>query len=157
MKMFFVTLASASLFQFVFAQTAPTVLTVTAPSGISAKAGETTKATLSVTVASGYHANSNKPVDAYLIPLRLTWNPGGPLTAASVVFPKPQTQKLGFSAKPVSVFTGNFDIVTQFKVASDAVPGTSTATGKLHYQACDDRSCLPPATIEVSVPVAIGK
>jgi DsbC/DsbD-like thiol-disulfide interchange protein len=154
--MFFVALVSASLVQFAPAQPAPGVLTVTAPTGISAKAGETTKATLSVTVASGYHANSNKPVDAYLIPLHLTWSPG-PLTAGSVVFPKPQIQKLGFSAKPVSVFTGTFDIVTQFKVASDAVPGTSTAIGKLHYQACDERSCLPPATIEVSVPVVIGK
>ena len=156
MKMFLLVLASASLFQPGFAQTAPTVLTVTAPPNISAKAGETTKAILSVTVASGYHANSNKPLDAYLIPLHLAWSPG-PLTAASVVFPKPQTQKLGFSAKPVSVFTGTFAIVTQFKVAGDAVPGTSTAIGKLHYQACDDRSCLPPATIEVSVPVVIGK
>jgi DsbC/DsbD-like thiol-disulfide interchange protein len=156
MKMLFFVLASASLFQFAFAQTAPTVLTVTAPPAISAKAGETTKTTLSVTVASGYHANSNKPVDPYLIPLHLTWNPG-PLTSASVVFPKPQIQKLGFSPKPVSVFTGAFDIVTQFRVASDAAPGTSTAIGKLHYQACDDRSCLPPATIEVSVPIVIGK
>ena len=155
MKMFFVALASVSVLEFAFAQTAPRVLTIAAPTGISAKAGETTKATVSVTVASGYHANSNKPVDAYLIPLQLTWN-AGPLTAASVVFPKPQIQKLGFSAKPVSVFTGTFDIVTQFSVASDAAPGTSTATGKLHYQACDDRSCLPPATIEVSVPIVIG-
>ena len=151
-----VVFASASLLQFAFAQSAPKVLSLTAPPGISVKAGETTKATLSVTVASGYHANSNKPADAYLIPLQLTWNPG-PLTATSVVFPKPQTQKLGFSSKPVSVFTGTFDIVTQFKVAGDAAPGASTANGKLHYQACDDRSCLPPATIEVSVPVVIGK
>jgi DsbC/DsbD-like thiol-disulfide interchange protein len=156
MKLLFVAFALASLYQFAFAQSAPKVLTVAAPQSISAKAGETTKAALSVTVASGYHANSNKPADAYLIPLQLTWTPG-PLTAASVVFPKAQTQNLGFSAKPVSVFTGTFDIVTQFKVASDAVPGTSTAIGKLHYQACDDRSCLPPATIEVSVPVVIGK
>jgi hypothetical protein len=156
MKLLFVAFASASLYQFASAQSAPKVLTVAAPQGIRAKAGETTKAALSVSVASGYHANSNKPADAYLIPLQLTWTPG-PLTAASVVFPKAQAQKLGFSAKPVSVFTGTFDIVTQFKVASDALPGTSTAIGKLHYQACDDRSCLPPATIEVSVPVVIGK
>jgi len=146
----------ASLLGVAFAQNSPKVLSLTPPASIAVKAGETTKSTLSVTVAPGYHATSNKPVDGYLIPLKLTWSPG-PLTAASVVFPKPQIQKLGFSARPVSVFTGNFDIVTQFRVASDAVPGTSTAIGKLHYQACDDRSCLPPTTIEVSVPVVIGK
>jgi len=149
-------MAAASLLGTVFAQSRPNVLSVTPPASIVAKPGETASATLTITVAPGYHANSNKPVDSYLIPLQLTWNPG-PLTAASVVFPKPQIQKLGFSAKPVSVFTGNFDIVTKFKVAGDATPGSSTVTGKLHYQACDDRSCLPPATIEVALPVAIGK
>jgi hypothetical protein len=156
MRVILIVLASVNLFQLALGQNVTNVLTVAPSPGITARAGETASATLSVTVAPGYHANSNKPVDAYLIPLRLAWNPG-PLTAAGVVFPKPQTQKLGFSAKPVSLFTGTFNIVTQFRVANDAVPGTSTAIGKLHYQACDDRSCLPPATIEVSVPVVIGK
>lgn len=146
--------ATAGLLATAFAQSRPNVLSCTPPASIAAKPGETTSATLSITVAPGYHANSNKPVDAYLIPLQLTWNPG-PLTAASVVFPKPQTQKLGFSAKPVSVFTGNFDIVTKFKVAGDATPGSSTVTGKLHYQACDSQSCLPPRTIDVTLPVEI--
>jgi thiol:disulfide interchange protein DsbD len=148
--------AIASLLEMAFAQPGPNVLSLAPPATIAAKAGETTNATLSITIASGYHANSNKPVDPYLIPLQLTWN-SGPLTAASVVFPKPQIRKLGFSTKPASVFTGNFDVVTRFRVASDAAPGTSTVTGKLHYQACDDRSCLPPANIDVAVPVVIGK
>jgi hypothetical protein len=156
MRITLVALASASLFQLASAQNITNVLTVTPSPGITAKAGERTSATLTVIVAPGYHANSDKPADAYLIPLYLAWNPG-PLTAGSVVFPKASIQKLGFSAKPVSVFTGAFDIVTQFRVASDAVPGPSRAVGKLHYQACDNRSCLPPATIEVSVPVVIRK
>jgi thiol:disulfide interchange protein DsbD len=153
----FAVLASASTHtRTAFAQNSPDVLSLTPSASIVVKRGETAKATLSVTVAPGYHANSNKPADAYLIPLRLTWNPG-PLTAVGVVFPKPSVQKLGFSTKPVSVFTGTFDIVTGFRVAADAVPGAATVTGKLHYQACDDRSCLPPKTIEVTVPVVIGK
>ncbi len=139
-----------------FAQGSPIVLTFAPPASLTAKPGSTANTTLSVTVAPGYHANSNKPVDPYLIPLQLSWNPG-PLTAAGVIFPKPETQKLGFSAKPVSVFTGNFNIETKFKVASNATPGTTTVTGKLHYQACDDRSCLPPRTIEVTLPVTIAK
>ena len=139
-----------------FAQNSPNVLTIAAPAVITAKPGEVAKATLSVTVATGYHANSNKPADAYLIPLQLTWN-SGPLTAAGIVFPKPEIHKLGFSDKPVSVFTGTFDIVTRFKAAGAAAPGKSTVTGKLHYQACDDRSCLPPKTIEVTLPVEIVK
>jgi hypothetical protein len=130
------------------------VLSVAPPSRIIVKAGEVTEVTLPVKVATGYHANSNIPADPFLIPIKLTWNPE-PLGAGQVTFPKPQTLKLGFSAKPASVFTGDFNIVTRFKVAADATPGASSVAGKLHYQACDDRSCLPPATLEVSVPVEI--
>jgi hypothetical protein len=27
--------------------------------------------------------------------------------------------------------------------------------GKLHYQACNDRACFPPKTVEVTVPYQI--
>jgi hypothetical protein len=140
--------------QSAFAQSAIDVLSFTAPAMMTVKPGDIAQTNLAVRIAPGYHANSNKPTDPYLIPLNLTWNPG-PLEAIKVVFPQPQVQKLGFSAKPASVFTGDLDIVTRFRVVGNPSPGTSSVTGKLHYQACDDRSCLPPATIEVTVPVEI--
>jgi hypothetical protein len=155
-KIWLFALAVAQLPLIALAQSSPNVLTVNPPSGITARPGQTARAALSVTVAPGYHANSNKPADSYLIPLTLTWS-SGPLETVAVVFPKPQIQKLGFSATPVSVFTGNFRIVTQFKIAADAPPGAVAIKGKLHYQACDDRSCLPPKTVEVSLPVEIVK
>ena len=34
-------------------------------------------------------------------------------------------------------------------------PGQATIAGKLHYQACNNRMCLTPKTIDVSVPVEI--
>jgi Disulphide bond corrector protein DsbC len=145
---------SMALWQFASAQPSGGVLSIATPSRITVKPGNAAEVTLSVKVAAGYHANSNTPADSFLIPMKLTWN-AEPLSAGQVVFPKPQTAKVGFSTKPASVFTGDFNIVTRFKVAADATPGTSSVTGKLHYQACDDRSCLPPATIEVSVPVEI--
>jgi len=142
--------------QLALAQAGPAVVTFAPPASLSAKPGETAKSTLTVTVAPGYHANSNKPADSYLIPFSLTWS-AGPVEAVSVTFPKAQTLKLGFSEKPVSVYTGNFDIATQFKVPADAAAGITVVKGKLHYQACDDRSCLPPRTVEVSLPVAVLK
>jgi thiol:disulfide interchange protein DsbD len=145
---------SIALWQLASAQPNGGVLSIATPPRITMKAGEVAQVTLSVKVATGYHANSNTPADSFLIPMKLTWN-AEPLSAGQVVFPKSQTEKLGFSAKPASVFTGDFNIVTRFKVAADARPGTNSVTGKLHYQACDDRSCLPPVTIEVSVPLEI--
>jgi thioredoxin:protein disulfide reductase len=123
---------------------------------VSAKAGSTVKVALSLQVDEGYHVNSNTPADEFLIPLRLSWSPG-PLQSGAITFPKPQLEKLQFSEKPVSVFKGTFEIATRFKVPADAKPGQSVLAGKLHYQACNDRMCLAPKTVDVSVPIEIVK
>ena len=83
------------------------VLTYTPPLTVTAKAGGTAEAALSVKLDAGYHVNSNTPSDPYLIPLRLTWN-SGPLETVEIVFPPPRTEKFGFSQTPLSVFTGEF-------------------------------------------------
>jgi DsbC/DsbD-like thiol-disulfide interchange protein len=123
---------------------------------VTAKAGGTAKVALSILVDQGFHVNSDKPTDKYLIPLRLTWSPGA-LESKDVAFPKPETAKLPFSEKPVSIFSGSFQIVTQFKVPRDAPPGPATVIGKLRYQACNDHECLTPRTLDVSIPVEISK
>jgi len=132
------------------------VVHVAPPTQVKVRAGEAVKAALTIHVDTGFHVNSNKPADEFLIPLRLTWNPG-PLGGGKVEFPKPKLEKYSFSVKPVSVFTGSFDIVTRFQVLSDANPGQTTITGKLHYQACNDTTCLTPKTIDVTLPVEIVK
>jgi DsbC/DsbD-like thiol-disulfide interchange protein len=141
----------------VFGQTpGQNVVHLVPPSTVTARAGATVRVALSVQVDEGFHVNSNTPADQFLIPLRLTWSPG-PIESAGVAFPRPRLEKYSFSEKPVSVFTGNFDIVTRFKVPAGAAPGTSAITGKLHYQACNDKNCLTPRTVEVTLPVEIVK
>jgi thioredoxin:protein disulfide reductase len=137
-----------------FAQ--PGVLNYVPPKKVVAKAGAAVDSALPVELRPGYHVNSNTPADDYLIPLRLTWNPG-PLEATGFTFPKAQMEKYKFSENPLSVFTGDFQIVTRFKAAANAAPGPATLTGKLRYQACNDSMCLPPKTLDVSLQVEIVK
>ncbi|MGA3187210.1 MAG: protein-disulfide reductase DsbD domain-containing protein [Bryobacteraceae bacterium] len=132
------------------------VLTIAPPEKVTAKIGAPAQVKLSLELRSGYHCNSNKPADDYLIPLKLTWTAGA-LEAPEVVYPAPQMEKYSFSENPLSVYTGNFELVTKFKVAASAMPGQVVATGKLRYQACTDRMCLPPKTIDVSIPIDILK
>jgi len=123
---------------------------------VSAKAGATAQIKLTAELRSGYHCNSNTPSDDYLIPLRLTWT-AAPLEVAGVDYPKPQMEKYSFSDKPLSVYTGNFDLVTRFKVPASAPAGPAVITAKLRYQACTDRACFPPKTVDLNVPVDIVK
>jgi DsbC/DsbD-like thiol-disulfide interchange protein len=130
------------------------VLSVAAPEKMVAKAGSTAEVKLSVKLRPGYHCNSNTPSDDYFIPLRLTWK-STPLEVAEVVYPKPQMEKFAFSEMPVSVFTGDFVITTRFKVPASAAGGLAVLPAKLRYQACNDRMCLAPKTLDVTLPVEI--
>jgi hypothetical protein len=75
--------------------------------------------------------------------------------AKDVVYPKPKMEKYSFSPDPLSVVSGTFDITTKFTAAPATAPGMSVVTGKLRYQACSDRACFPPKTVEIKLPVTI--
>lgn len=116
------------------------------------KAGVETPVKLHVKLNSGYHVNSDKPADEYLIPLRLTWT-SGPLAVKSITFPPPRMEKYSFSEKPLSVYTGDFDIITKFAAPASTPKGEKLVSGKLRYQACTHTTCYPPRTAEVKIAV----
>ncbi len=133
---------------------APGVLTVADAGRLKVPRTGGVEQSLKLRLQPGYHVNSNKPNDDFLIPLRLSWDAGA-VETVEVEFPKPVIEKSEFSEKPLSVFTGHFEIVTKFKRAPGAVPGPGLLTGKLRYQACNDKMCLPPKSIEVKVPLLV--
>ena len=130
------------------------MLSVPAPAKVTARRGAEVEVKTPVLLKSGYHVNSNTPSEAYLIPLRLTWEPGL-LDTVAIAFPKPHMEKYQFSENPLSVFTGDFELVTRFKVAANAPNGPGMVLGKLRYQACNSNSCLPPRVAEIKLPVVI--
>ncbi len=100
----------------------------------------------------GFHVNSDKPKDEYLIPFKLTWT-GGPLEVKSISYPKPEEIKVG--GQDLAVFTGSFVIRTEFMVPANAPPGSLTMAGKLRYQACNSDMCFRPASLDIKLPVSI--
>lgn len=134
-----------------WAQTA--ILAVQEPTKLVVKRTENPAQVLKVTMKPGYHTNSNKPNEDYLIPLKLTWETGGPIEMAEVIYPAPKLEKYDFSEKPLSVLGGEFEIVTKFKRAANPALGPGFVSGKLRYQACNDKTCFPPKTVEIKLPV----
>jgi hypothetical protein len=134
------------------AQTGKQVVAIAPVQKLVAHAGSTVTETLSVNVASGYHVNSDKPKDEFLIPLKLTWS-NGPLQARKVTYPAAEQVKVGTDT--LNVFTGTFPIATEFQVSPQATPGLAMLQGKLRYQACDNQSCKRPATLDVQIPLSI--
>lgn len=122
---------------------------------VAGKRSAAVTAKIPCVVQTGYHVNSNTPSDEYLIPLKLTWKSTGALEGGQVAYPKPSLEKYEFSEKPLSVYTGAFDLNVTFKVAANAPAGPGVAVGQLRYQACNDRACFPPKNLEVSIPYQV--
>jgi len=122
---------------------------------VKTKRGTPATVTLKVSLPAGFHANSHTPTEPNLIPLTLKWT-AGPLTDGVIAYPKPLLEKYSFSAgKDISVVTGAFDIVTKFQVPASTATGPAAQTGTLRYQACNDRMCFPPKTVNVNVTVSV--
>lgn len=121
---------------------------------VKAKLGSTVEVRLPLELRQGFHVNSNTPADKTLIPLRVTWK-DGLLGATEVVFPKPVMEKYKFSKDLLSVFTGNFEVVTKFKVAPTAPLGPAAINGVVRYQACNDNGCQFPKDLNVAIQVML--
>ncbi len=124
-----------------------------APSKVSGKRGEAVQTKIPVSIDDGFHVNSNTPSAEYLIPLSLTWTAGSALEPGAIIYPKATTETVG--QDKLSVFTGKFDLIANFKIAPNAAAGPGAAVGKLRYQACNKTTCFVPKTIEINVPYQV--
>jgi uncharacterized protein YcnI len=101
-------------------------------------------------IAKGFHMNSHKPADAYLIPTTLTPDLPKGFELKDTIYPNGKLEKFSFSPdKPLDVYTGSVTIKLRLAVAADAPLGATTIPMTLRYQACNDTTCLPPVKIPV--------
>jgi thioredoxin:protein disulfide reductase len=119
------------------------------------KRGGSVQIAVVIDVDDGYHINSNRPAEKYLIPTSLKFERIDGITTTPITYPKAKLQKFDFSQKPLSVFEGK----TVLKLTARALPsmaaGAQTLKGKLTVQACNDQQCLRPQTVDVNVALQV--
>jgi len=122
----------------------------------AAHPGTTALVALDVTVAAGFHAQSNHPRDPSLIPMTLAIDAPPGITPVEVVFPKPTDFSLPGYQEPLSVFEGRIVIAVPLAIAKDHAPGTVTIPAHLRYQACNDRQCFRPVVFDTAWTVRVA-
>ncbi|HKD11115.1 MAG TPA: cytochrome c biogenesis protein CcdA [Thermoanaerobaculia bacterium] len=96
-------------------------------------------------ILEGWHVNSHKPTEDYLIPTAVQLSPAEGLTAAEPRYPEGRLVKFSFADKPLSVYQDRFTV--EVPVAwSGAAP--SSVAGRIDFQACNDKQCLAPASVK---------
>ncbi len=97
-------------------------------------------------IAPGFHVNANPASYDYLIPTAIRF---AGLEPAHIRYPPGRLFRPAFATDGLMVYEGELELVAEFR--SGALAERKAIEGELGVQACDDRVCLPPATLPVSL------
>jgi DsbC/DsbD-like thiol-disulfide interchange protein len=119
--------------------------------------GKEFQAAVVVKIASGYHMNSHKPSDSYLIPTTLTPQLPAGFTLTEANYPVGRDEKFPFSPdKPLNVYSGSVTLRLRLTAENDAALGATTIPVTLRFQACNMSACLPPVKVPVDLQVKVA-
>ena len=139
------------------AASAPAVVTLTEPAPVTLVPGSKAEGRLAVTVKQGYHVQANPASEPNLVPLRLEMESGSRVRAARPIYPPGKPYRLAGAESDLSIYDGTFEIRLPLDAPRGAAPGEVTLKGALHYQACNDRICLRPASVPASLVVTVAR
>lgn len=97
-------------------------------------------------VDAGYHINAHQPSFDYLVPTDLSF---GGLTPSGIDYPPAVRLKTAFAPEGLDVYEGDVRLVAHFPAG--VLSGVMGLEGKVTAQACDAKTCLPPASLPVSI------
>ena len=131
-----------------------TVVTVEAPP-VALNAGASVETKIRLKVDQGYHINANPASFPYLIATQLVVPKADGISATNISYPQPLTKTFSFSEEPLAVYENEADLKLTLRADASARHGQTSIPAKLSIQACDDKVCYPPGTIDVWIPVTL--
>ena len=118
--------------------------------------GTVVRVALRVSLAEGLHANANKPRDPTLIPLVMTVSAPAGVTVEEIVYPEPTDLRQENAPQPLSVYERDFSIGAVLRVAPNTAAGPLEVPVRLRYQACNEKLCFLPTSVQSSWTVQVG-
>ena len=137
------------------ARVRPPVVTVRAPEPVKLMAGESVESRVAVIVAAGYHLQANPASEDYLVATRLELKATEDVSIGKLNYPKGKPYRLNGADKEIQTYEGSFEIGVPLKVSGSVRSGKRVLQGRLHYQACDSKTCLFPTSVPVTVTLEI--
>jgi uncharacterized protein len=101
---------------------------------------------LCIKLAPGWHINSTAPLQKFLLPTKLRIDG---IEQTKVSFPKAVERKLGFHDEPLSLYEGVATVEVALPAGKEALAARRMT---LDLQACSDKICLDPQTVQVLLP-----
>jgi thiol:disulfide interchange protein DsbD len=115
--------------------------------------GQQAVVALTLDIAPGLHAQAHG-VPRPFIGVTIEPEPADGLTFYRVQYPPGHSIEYPALGK-MSVYSGSVTFYLPLQIAPSAPAGPREIKGRLRYQACDDRTCFPPATVPFTVRIEV--
>jgi thiol:disulfide interchange protein DsbD len=119
-------------------------------------AGDSYPILFRIRVSKPWYIHGTKESVDGLIPTVLSFSETPGVMLREFQFPEPEKKRFGYTNEQVEVFSGEFLVQGQLIVNEKATIGKQVIAGRLSYQACSSRACLPPENIPTVFSLSIA-
>ena len=103
-------------------------------------------------IKEGYHIQAPKPPEGFIATTLTVEAPKG-FSVIRVWYPPTEVKEM--MGQKLPLYEGTQIFAALLKVDKSVKTGKVTLTVKLRYQACDDKSCYPPRTLTLTLPIEV--
>ena len=120
-----------------------------------AQRGRPVRVAIVIDIPSGYHINSNRPLETYLIATSVKVDPPDGVRAGPVSYPRPLLRRFKFSSKQLSVYEGQVRLKFTVTVPADYSDDSARIKARVRLQSCNDEVCFPPKNQDVNLKIDV--
>lgn len=108
-----------------------------------------------IRISKPWYIHGTQTEESGLIPTAISFPESQDIRFEEIRFPEPEKKRFDYTEMPVEVFSGKFLVSARLVVRQRAEQGRRLINGKLSYQACSARSCLPPENVRIPVSLIV--
>ncbi len=120
-----------------------------------AQRGKPLRVAIVIDIPSGYHINSNRPLESYLIGTSVKVDLENGLRAGAVTYPRPLLRTFKFSKKQLSVYEGQARLKFNVTVPANYAGNSANIKARVKLQSCNDEVCFPPKNYDVDLKIDV--
>ncbi len=110
-----------------------------------------------LTIKKNWHINSHSPNDKFLVPTILSFDPSAEYSVSEIRYPPAENSTLPFSRTELSLYTGKQTFHALITIPQSYRKKKVMLNATVHYQACNDQTCLFPVKKTFSIDVQLSK
>lgn len=117
--------------------------------------GGRTEVRLEVSIAKGHRVQANPASTEFLVPLTVELEEIGGLLVGNPIYPEGEPYRLQGTDEDLSTYAGSVEVVIPLDSIESTSVGTYDLAGSLHFQACNSRVCLFPASVPIKLSIIV--